>query len=267
MRSHALYRHYTEENPALTPTEIALGVGAVVGIGTLIYFATRPPAPAASSTSTLTPGTVTGAAVVLQAGNQTVNIPAGGITISLPAGAAWVGAAAGSPPSIVFPPPAPSTQGSSETVSLQWSLNGVTNTTNLTLTVGTLPGGVGGLGNVPIPILGTLRPGAIIFPGQGLWAPTRNHVLTLQTDNNLVIYDAAWNAIWASNTRGSGAVRGYMQTDGNFVLYKSTTSMAPSQAVWSTGTYGHPGAWCAMQNDGNFVIYDVNGNALWATGT
>jgi hypothetical protein len=123
-----------------------------------------------------------------------------------------------------------------------------------------------GMGLGSIPVVGTLAPGWSLRPQQGVWSPTKNHVLVMQSDNNLVIYDEAWHAIWASNTR-SGAVRAIMQTDGNFVLYRSPTSTLPRDAVWNTGTYGNPGAWLFMQNDGNLVVYDANDRALWASGT
>lgn len=127
--------------------------------------------------------------------------------------------------------------------------------------------GVGRLGSFGLGLLGSLTPGQSIFAGQSVWSGTRNHQLIMQTDGNLVIYDDAGEAIWASGTRGSGGVRAVMQTDGNFVIYRSRTSMAPSEAVWSSATYGNPGAWITMQNDGNLVIYTQSGQPLWASET
>jgi hypothetical protein len=112
-----------------------------------------------------------------------------------------------------------------------------------------------GLHGVGLGQIAALTPNQYLDAGQFLYSSTKNCWLTMQHDGNLVVYDAAGQPLWASNTRGSGGVRAIMQTDGNFVVYKSYTSMAPSQAVWASGTYGNPGAWITMQNDGNLVIY------------
>lgn len=54
-----------------------------------------------------------------------------------------------------------------------------------------------------------------------------------------------------------------MQTDGNFVLYKT-----PGSPQWSSSTNNFPNAYSVMQADGNLVVYKVGGNtALWGTGT
>lgn len=107
-----------------------------------------------------------------------------------------------------------------------------------------------------------------------------NHV-SMQTDGNLVVYDAGNGAKWASNTWGSGADTLKMQNDGNLVVY------APSGAKWASNTNRNRGASASapttlaanyrlmspdgrfealMQTDGNFVVYQ-GGTALWATGT
>jgi hypothetical protein len=121
-----------------------------------------------------------------------------------------------------------------------------------------------GLQGVGLGQIAAMTPGQFLNAGQALYSSTSNCWLSMQHDGNLVVYDIAGEPLWASNTRGSGGVRAIMQTDGNFVVYKSYTSMAPSQAVWASGTYGHPGAWITMQNDGNLVIYQ-NNKALWAS--
>jgi hypothetical protein len=52
-------------------------------------------------------------------------------------------------------------------------------------------------------------------------------------------------------------------SDGNFVIY----DWAHGTGTWGPGTQGHPGAYAIFQTDGNLVVYDVNGTALWNSGT
>jgi RHS repeat-associated protein len=54
-----------------------------------------------------------------------------------------------------------------------------------------------------------------------------------------------------------------MNTDGNFFIY----DWAHGTGTWGPGTQGHPGAYAIFQTDGNLVVYDVNGAALWSSGT
>jgi hypothetical protein len=113
----------------------------------------------------------------------------------------------------------------------------------------------------------------------------------MQTDGNLVIYDANSQAVWATYTlcaldalgpnnalgptqllrageyieSTNGRAELVMQPDGNLVLY----FMYGSQwvAEWASNTAGVPGAWAAMQPDGNFVVRDPQLNPRWASGT
>lgn len=88
----------------------------------------------------------------------------------------------------------------------------------------------------------------------------------VQDDGNLVIYNSAGKAVWASNTsrRGSPPYRTVMQGDGNYVLYDSN-----NRALWSSGTQrrGVNPFRVVMQSDCNLVLYDGNGNATWSSGT
>ncbi|MDL5156584.1 hypothetical protein [Actinomycetospora termitidis] len=86
--------------------------------------------------------------------------------------------------------------------------------------------------------------------------------LVLQSDGNLVLYrNDSGQALWASDTVGSGADRVVMQGDGNAVLYSGA---APH---WATGTDGHPGTRLVLQDDGNLVVYGADSAALWASNT
>jgi murein DD-endopeptidase MepM/ murein hydrolase activator NlpD len=63
------------------------------------------------------------------------------------------------------------------------------------------------------------------------------------------------------NLRGA---RFSIQSDGNVVLYN-----ASNRPIWATATYGNPGARFAIQNDGNLVVYKgaIPGTPIWASGT
>ena len=53
-----------------------------------------------------------------------------------------------------------------------------------------------------------------------------------------------------------------MQGDGNLVEYN-----AANAAIWASGTSGNAGAYLVMQGDGNLVLYSAAHAALWASGT
>ena len=54
-----------------------------------------------------------------------------------------------------------------------------------------------------------------------------------------------------------------LQTDGNFVIYNSDSS------IWSTQTHveSNQSPLLAVQADGNLVAYDSEGTAIWWSGT
>ncbi|MGF1429806.1 hypothetical protein [Kitasatospora sp. LaBMicrA B282] len=77
-----------------------------------------------------------------------------------------------------------------------------------------------------------LDPGESLHRGQSISAPTvyGSVTLTMQNDGNLVLYDQADHACWASGTQPNGWEADYQQ-------------------------------------DGNFVVYDVSRHPLWASNT
>jgi surface antigen len=98
---------------------------------------------------------------------------------------------------------------------------------------------------------------------QALYSPNGTFEFVMQGDGNLVYYNGAGQAMWASNTEGHpGAYLALQGTDGNLVIYSSS-----GQPLWNSGTEGHPGDYLAAQSDGNLVLYSPNGQALWATFT
>jgi hypothetical protein len=148
----------------------------------------------------------------------------------------------------------------------------------IALTVGTIlmaAGAVGfasGAAQASTPCTGSpfvnhyLSPGSTFFGGT--YICSGGYEFINQNDGNLVIYNSAGNALWASNTDTGLPLLVDMQTDGNFVKYYTAGG-----AAWSTRTSGNPGAYVCFQRDGNMVIYapsgsfSCSGRALWASGT
>lgn len=114
------------------------------------------------------------------------------------------------------------------------------------------------------PDLGSqLTDGATMAPGQYLQSPNGQYMLWMQTDGNLVEYNAVGAPLWAppppSTTYGHSGAYAVLQGDGNFVVY------APSGALWASYTQNNPGDHLNLQDDGNLVIYSAAGAPLWAT--
>jgi hypothetical protein len=93
--------------------------------------------------------------------------------------------------------------------------------------------------------------------------------LTLQgSDGNFVLY-AGNGKVWAANTAinelstGPGC-KAPFQGDGNLVVYNCA-----GKALWASNTHGYTDAVLCFQADGNFVIYSAasGGKAIWAAGT
>ena len=120
---------------------------------------------------------------------------------------------------------------------------------------------LGPAGGQPPPVCGVLPSGQQLLAGESLWSCDGRFHLAMQSDGNLVLYQAN-GPIWATGTNGRGGVKARMQTDGNLVVYTSGGT-----AIWASNTNGHSGAYAAVQNDGNFVVYSSGGTALWASGT
>jgi len=90
-----------------------------------------------------------------------------------------------------------------------------------------------------------------------IYSPDGRFRLSMQTDGNLVVYDANGRAQWASN---SYLPNSYLrvQPDGNVVVYDSEDNFPQ----WTADVYS-PGAQLEMQNDGNLVLYSTAQVALW----
>ncbi|HEX7838662.1 MAG TPA: CAP domain-containing protein [Kofleriaceae bacterium] len=117
--------------------------------------------------------------------------------------------------------------------------------------------------------MATLFSGQCLQPGQKLQSNNKRFTLTMQTDGNVVLYDANGHPLWATNTWKGITPRDFaMQPDGNLVLY-STDGVAR----WASNTVSNPGAFLNIQDDGNLVVYragsrtETADNALWAAGS
>ena len=118
------------------------------------------------------------------------------------------------------------------------------------------PSVVPGPAPVPVPATGTV-PGTVHAGGPAVFSPDGRFRLNMQTDGNLVTYDAAGKYQWASFTNVPGSYL-RVQDDGNVVIYDPEANLP----LWTTGVYS-PGAQLRMQNDGNLVLYSGAGAPLW----
>jgi hypothetical protein len=111
----------------------------------------------------------------------------------------------------------------------------------------------------------TLQNDARLNKGDCLVSPNGHYKLIYQQDGNLVMYNIAGKAVWASDTDGKGGDYAIMQADGNLVIYKGN-----KEPVWSihkqVKNYEFSsGALLRIQDDGNLVIYTANQTrALWS---
>lgn len=106
-----------------------------------------------------------------------------------------------------------------------------------------------------------LASGQSINRGEYLMSASAHTIASLQSDGNFVIYsDGAPR--WNSGTAGTSASRLIMQSDGNLVLYNAT-----GVPLWNTATSGNPGSQAIMQSDGNLVVYKSGGVPAWASAT
>src|SRR6185312_9666983 len=102
--------------------------------------------------------------------------------------------------------------------------------------------------------LDTLYAGSVLYTGESLTSKNGNYTLTLQHDDNIVIYTTGGRAIWATHTNGKHIADLAMQNDGNLVAYNTS-----GRAVWSSHTFRHGPSNLVMQDDGNLIVYNAHG--------
>src|SRR3990167_2084306 len=118
---------------------------------------------------------------------------------------------------------------------------------------------------VPVPLQTSadvsLNSGGILRKDDYLLSADNRSALALQRDGNLALY-ASFKVVWQSGALGATVDRVIMQSDGNLVIYDSS-----SRPLWATNTAGSPGARLALQADGNLVVYSSSNTVLWASNT
>jgi hypothetical protein len=106
---------------------------------------------------------------------------------------------------------------------------------------------------------GVLTTDEQLAPGQQFVSDNGRYRLEYQNDGNLVFTDLQTSTeLWASDTDGTVPGRVLMQSDGNLVIYD-----AADAACWASGTVGYQGAYLTVQSDGNLVIYSQFGVPVW----
>lgn len=109
-------------------------------------------------------------------------------------------------------------------------------------------------------MIDTLQPGQALRPGAMIVSPNGTYRFQLQADGNPVLTKNGV-ALWSPGMQGRGGALLEMQTDGNLVLYDANRF-----ALWNTGTQGRPGSRLVVQNDGNLVVYERT-TPYWETRT
>lgn len=105
----------------------------------------------------------------------------------------------------------------------------------------------------------TLSANQSLYPGQAIVSADGRTSLAYQGDGNLVLYKDG-SPLWASGTAGSSTDRTLMQSDGNLVVYD-----AGGVPQWASGTQGYAGA-VTRAVDGDAVVC-LDSTRLWtATG-
>jgi hypothetical protein len=113
-----------------------------------------------------------------------------------------------------------------------------------------------------------LRFDEVLEAGQELKSESGSYRLKMRPDGNLVGYsgpvDADAAIFWSSGTKNEGKAPYHLifQEDGNVVLYDIN-----GRALWKTGTDGKPADHFVMQDDRNIVLYDFERNPKWESQT
>ncbi|MCC9308333.1 hypothetical protein LN042_14750 [Kitasatospora sp. RB6PN24] len=113
-----------------------------------------------------------------------------------------------------------------------------------------------------------LQSGQQLQPGQSLTSGESS--LVMQADGNLVLYLLGPDgnhgpALWSSGTYGNWGAYAYMQSDGNFVVYRHGGPSA-SGALWSSRTWNHPDSFVELL-DGSLFVTNPHDGSGWQSHT
>lgn len=107
---------------------------------------------------------------------------------------------------------------------------------------------------------GILRAGQTLRIDDSRFSCDGRFQLVMQGDGNLVLYYIGVQALWSSDTYGTGASRAVMEPGGSFNVYDDAGGLWFSTFTSGTDTF------FAVQDDGNLVIYEGS-TPLWASNT
>ncbi|MEQ1877107.1 MAG: tectonin domain-containing protein [Bdellovibrionia bacterium] len=138
--------------------------------------------------------------------------------------------------------------GSSRTVQLQVRAQGTSG-----------PSG-GGPTPTPTPKIDHLDVDKFLNPGEGLLSADGRNKLDYLANGNLV-FTVDGNLEWESATSGTQPGLALMQSDGNFVIYN-----AANNAIFATNT-DSVGSTLKIQNDNRLILYSSGGSIMWMNGT
>ena len=99
---------------------------------------------------------------------------------------------------------------------------------------------------------------------------SKNYFAVVEPNGDFSIYVSSHfckeNRIWTTNTAGHGALPHQLgvQSDGNVVLYD-----AQNKPIWQTHTHGKNkgDTTLFLDDDGNLILFDSHLNELWSSGT
>jgi surface antigen len=103
-----------------------------------------------------------------------------------------------------------------------------------------------------------LASGERLTAGQYLVSTNYQYKVVMQSDGNLVEYNAAGTPLWNSGTYGHQGAFAIMQSDGNLVVYGPA-----GEALWNSGTYGHAGAKLRVEGEDSVFVLSNTGQGLW----
>jgi hypothetical protein len=97
------------------------------------------------------------------------------------------------------------------------------------------------------PASNTLSAGATLPAGQELESADGHYTLRIGAGGSLAeVWGSGGRTLWSTPASVTGGADAVMETNGNLVLFN-----ADAMALWSSGTDRAPGAYAAMQSDGN----------------
>ena len=109
-----------------------------------------------------------------------------------------------------------------------------------------------------------LGAGQVLSSGESLVSPNGLRLI-MQSNGDLVAYDACNIAFWQSQTYRDPVDRGdhlIMQRDGNLVIYSTAR-----KALWASGTAGRGGTHLVVRTNGDLVIYTPHNTPVWSSKT